>query len=94
MTVGSLVGELVSRHWSLTCRRALVTVTSTVPVPAGEVAVIEVERVDGDRRGGVAAERRRSRSAVKPVPVMVTDGAAGRGPGVRADGGDGREPRR
>ena len=64
----------------------VVTVTSTVPVPAGEVAVICVELLTTTP---VAALVPKS-TAVAPVrlvPVMVTLGATGRRSRRRADAG-------
>ena len=67
---------------------------STGPaVPAGEVAVIEVGELTTTAGGG--REPKSTALALgkpvpeKPVPVMVTDGAAGQGTGRGGDGGDG-----
>ena len=87
VTVGRPVGELVSGDWWPTCRRRLVTVTSTVPVPAGEVAVIEVAELTVTAVPALAPKSTRVAPAVKSVPVMVTVGAAScraRRPGLMA----------
>ena len=68
----------------------LVTVTSTVPVPAGEVAVIEVAELTVTAVPALAPNET-VELAVKPVPVIVTTVPPASGPGVRADGGDGRD---
>ncbi len=50
---------------------AVVTLTSTVPVPAGEVAVIEVALLTVTLAAG-AAPKLTTAARVKPVPVIVT----------------------
>ena len=67
----------------------VVTVTSTVPVPAGEVAVMEVALLTVNAVAAVAPNLT-AVAPVKPVPVMVTRGAAGGRARRRADGGDRR----
>jgi hypothetical protein len=60
---------------------AVVTLTSTVPVPAGEVAVIEVPEMTVKLVAGVAPKV----TAVAPVrfvPVIVTEVPPARGPDV------------
>ena len=69
----------------------VVTVTSTVPAPDGEIAVIEVADTPTRR------SRRRAEhdgvAAMNPVPVMVTEvpPAGGPPPGSRRDGRYGHE---
>ena len=60
---------------------AVVTLTSTVPVPAGEVAVIDVAELTVKPAAGVAPKVT-AVAAVKPVPVIVTDVPPGAGPDV------------
>ena len=68
----------------------VVTVTSTVPAAcAGAVAVIWVAETTVKVVAAVAPKST-AVAPVKPVPVMVTDGAAGGRPAVRADRGDRR----
>ncbi len=50
---------------------ALVTVTSTMPVPAGLVAVIRVEELTANA-GTDVAPNRTDVASVKPLPVMMT----------------------
>ena len=58
-----------------------VTRTSTVPVPAGEVAVIEVAEFTVKPVAGVAPKLT-AVAPVKPVPVMVTEVPPATGPDV------------
>ena len=51
---------------------AVVTVTSTVPLPAGEVAVIDVAELTV-RLVALLAPNFTAVAPVKPAPVMVTD---------------------
>ena len=50
--------------------------------PAGAVAVIWVAEIDGEA-GAAVAPKSTAVAPVKPVPVMVTDGAAGGRPAGR-----------
>ena len=59
----------------------VVTLTSTVPVPAGEVAVIDVAELTVKPVAGVAPNAT-AVAPVKPVPVMVTDVPPASGPAV------------
>ncbi len=59
----------------------VVTVTSTVPVPAGEVAVIWVSEPTVKEVAGLGPKRT-ALAPVKPVPVMVTDVPPAAGPEV------------
>ena len=59
----------------------VVTVTSTVPVPAGEVAVIGGRAHDGERGRGVVPKST-AVAPVKAVPVMVTVVPPAAGPEV------------
>ena len=70
----------------------VVTVTSTVPVPAGAVAVIGGRADDGDAGGRVGAEVDPV-APVKLVPVIVTVVPAAVGPEVGLSAGDGRARR-
>ena len=70
----------------------VVTVTSTVPVPAGLSAVIEVSLTTVRLVAG-AVPKSTAVAPVKPVPVIVTDGAAGRRTARRAQAGDRRRGR-
>ena len=72
-----------------TCRPGSVTVTSTVPVPAGLSAVIVVSLTTVTSVAAVVPKST-AVAPVKPVPVIVTRRAAGRRPAVRADAGDRR----
>ena len=58
---------------------AVVTLMSTVPVPAGEVAVIWVAELTVKLVAGVAPNAT-AVAPVKPVPVMVTDVPPADGP--------------
>ena len=58
--------------------------TSTVPVPAGEVAVMEVALIDGDLVAALVPKCT-AVAPVKPVPVMRDRGAAGGRARGRAD---------
>ena len=59
----------------------VVTLTSTVPVPAGEVAVIDVAELTVKPVAGVAPKLT-AVAPVKPVPVMVTEVPPAVGPVV------------
>jgi hypothetical protein len=59
----------------------VVTVTSTVPVPAGEVAVIEVSELTV-KLAAEATPKRTAVAPVKPVPVMVTVVPPASGPAI------------
>ena len=67
--------------------------TSTVPVPAGLSAVIVVSLTTVTLVAGVVPKST-AVAPVKPVPVIVTDGAAGGRTAGRAQAGDGRCGRR
>ena len=60
---------------------AVVTLTSTVPVPAGEVAVIEVAELTVKLVAAVAPNVT-AVVPLNPVPVMVTDVPPAAGPDV------------
>ena len=60
---------------------AVVTLTSTVPVPAGEVAVIDVAELTVKLVAAVAPNVTNV-APVKPVPVMVTVVPPAAGPDV------------
>ena len=62
---------------------AVVTVTSTVPAPAGEVAVMEVALFTVKLVAGVAPNFT-AVAAAKPVPVMLTTVPPAVGPLVGA----------
>ena len=57
----------------------VVTLISTVPVPAGDVAVIEVAELTVNPVAGVAPKLT-TVAPVKPVPVMVTELPPASGP--------------
>ena len=59
----------------------VVTVTSTVPVPAGAVAVMPVALLTV-KLAAAEAPKLTALAPVKPVPVTVDRGAAGVGPEV------------
>ena len=59
------------------------TVTSTVPAPAGEVAVIEVAELTVNV-AALAAPNLTAVAPVNPVPVIVTGVPPGAGPEVGA----------
>ena len=58
----------------------VVTVTSTVPVPDGEVTVSEVELSTVMEVPGFAVPKSTAVAPVKPVPVTVTDVPPAAGP--------------
>ena len=60
---------------------AVVTVTSTVPVPAGDVAVIEVAELTV-KLVALVAPNFTAVAPVNPVPVIVTDVPPVVGPAV------------
>ena len=60
---------------------AVVTRTSTVPVPAGDVAVIEVAELTVKPAAGVAPKVT-TVAPLRLVPVIVTDVPPGAGPNV------------
>jgi hypothetical protein len=62
---------------------AVVTVTSTVPVPAGDVAVIEVAELTV-KLVALVAPNFTAVAPVNNVPVMVTDVPPAAGPDVGA----------
>ena len=59
----------------------MVTLTSTVPVPAGAVALIEVAELTVKPVAGVAPKLT-AVAPVNPVPVMVTEVPPAPGPDV------------
>ena len=79
-------------NWSAgdvpTVPSGVVTVTSTVPVPAGDVAVIDVARVGGDESPG-SLPKSTAVAPARSVPVTVTLVPPAGRTGGRGDAGDG-----
>ena len=85
-----LVGELIRAAGRRDVPPGAVTVMSTVPDPAGEVAVIEVGELIVNAVAACPVPKLTALASVNPVPCDRYGGAAGRRPGGRVDVRHGR----